>query len=406
MSRISKFFLPCTRGIYNTLLKFTINVFNLISSLILSPSHEHDPKPPKPGSPETEHPVPAFGWAARDTSGVLSPFMFSRRATRERDVQFKVLYCGICHSDLHQVKNEFGIAIYPIVPGHEIVGVVTEVGSRVEKVKVGDKVGVGCMVGSCRKCDQCADHLENYCPKAIFTYSSVDTDGTVTYGGYSNIMVADEHFIVRWPEALPLDRGAPLLCAGTTTYSALRYYGLDRPGLHVGVVGLGGLGHVAVKFAKAFGARVTAITTSPAKGADAVRTMGADDFILSGGEAAAAAAAGTMDGIIDTVPAAHEVGPLLGMLKVGGRLVVVGLPEKPLEVAAFAVVAGRKAVSGSMIGGMRETQEMIEFAAEHNIVPDVEMVSIDYVNKAMERLGKGDVKYRFVIDVGKTLKAD
>ncbi|GFP97740.1 geraniol dehydrogenase 1 [Phtheirospermum japonicum] len=306
-----------------------------------------------------EHPVQAFGWAARDTSGVLSPFKFSRRATRKRDVQFKVLYCGICHSDLHQVKNDLGISIYPMVPGHEIVGVVTEVGSRVRKVKVGDKVGVGCMVGSCRKCDQCVNNLENYCSKSIFTYSSIDTDGTVTQGGYSNIMVADERFIVRWPQSFPLDRGAPLLCAGTTTYSALRYYGLDKPGLHLGVVGLGGLGHVAVKFAKAFGAKVTVVSTSAAKKKDAVETLGADAFLVSRDPKEMKAAAATLDGIIDTVSAVHPVEPLMGLLKAHGKMVFVGLPDKPVELPVFPMVAGRKTVAGSLIGGMKENGKMV-----------------------------------------------
>ncbi|KAK6131314.1 hypothetical protein DH2020_034943 [Rehmannia glutinosa] len=243
----------------------------------------------------------------------------------EPDVQLKVLYCGICHSDLHLAKNDLGFSIYPLVPGHEIVGVVTEVGSKVRKVKVGDKVGVGCMVGSCRKCDQCVKNLENYCPKPVFTYNSIDSDGTVTYGGYSDIMVADEHFIIRWPETLPLDRGSPLLCAGTTTYSALRYYGLDKPGLHVGVVGLGGLGHVAVKFLKAFGAKVTVISTSAAKKKDAIETLGADGFLVSRAAEEMNAAAGTLDGIIDTVSAVHPIQPLISLLKPHGKMVVVGV---------------------------------------------------------------------------------
>ncbi|KAK6131323.1 hypothetical protein DH2020_034926 [Rehmannia glutinosa] len=282
----------------------------------------------------------------RDPSGVLSPFKFSRRGDRNRDVQLKVLYCGICHSDLHLAKNDLGFSIYPLVPGHEIVGVVTEVGSKVRKVKVGDKVGVGCMVGSCRKCDQCVKNLENYCPKPVFTYNSIDSDGTVTYGGYSDIMVADEHFIIRWPENLPLDRGAPLLCAGTTTYSALRYYGLDKPGLHVGVVGLGGLGHVAVKFLKAFGTIVTVISTSAAKKKDTIETLGADGFLVSRAAEEMNAAAGKLDGIIDTVSAVHPIQPLISLLKPHGKMVVVGVPEK-LELPVFPIVSGRKTVAGA-----------------------------------------------------------
>ncbi|XP_027076786.1 8-hydroxygeraniol dehydrogenase-like [Coffea eugenioides] len=355
---------------------------------------------------KTEHPVKAVGWATRDPSGVLSPFKFSRRATGEHDIQFKVLYCGICHSDLHFCKNEWGFSQYPMVPGHEIVGVATEVGSKVEKVKVGDKVGVGCLVGSCRGCDMCSQDLENYCPKQILTYSAIDTDGTLTQGGYSNIMVADEHFVVRWPENLPMDIGAPLLCAGITTYSPLRYFGLDKPGVHVGIVGLGGLGHVGVKFAKAFGAKVTVISTSEGKRQEAIGKLGADGFLNSRDPEQLQAAAGTMDGIIDTVSAVHPIVPLINLLKPHGKIVMVGVPEKPLEFGTFPLIAGRKTMSGSAIGGLKETQEMIDFAAKHNVLPDVEIVPVDYVNTAMERLLKADVKYRFVIDIGNTLKSD
>ncbi|OMP01629.1 Alcohol dehydrogenase superfamily, zinc-type [Corchorus olitorius] len=354
--------------------------------------------------PEEEHPNKAFGWAARDTSGVLSPFKFSRRATGEKDVAFKVLYCGICHSDLHMVKNEWGVSIYPLVPGHEIVGEVTEVGSKVQKFKVGDRVGVGCMVGSCHSCDSCTNNLENYCPKMILTYGAKYYDGTITYGGYSDTMVADEHFIVRIPENLPLDAAAPLLCAGITVYSPLKYYGLDKPGLHVGVVGLGGLGHMAVKFAKAMGAKVTVISTSPNKKKEALENLGADSFLVSKDQDQIQAAMDTLDGIIDTVSAQHPILPLLGMLKTNGKLVLVGAPEKPLELPAFPLLGKRRLVAGSMIGGMKETQEMIDFAAKHNIKPDIEVIAMDYVNTAMDRLLKADVKYRFVIDIGNTLK--
>ncbi|CAN1216082.1 Probable mannitol dehydrogenase, partial [Linum perenne] len=223
----------------------------------------------------------AYGLAAIDQSGVVSPFKFSRRETGEKDVKFKVVYCGICHSDLHMLKNEWGTSTYPIVPGHEIVGEVTEVGSKVEKYKVGDRVGVGCMVGSCRSCDSCSKSVENYCPKMILTYGATYHDGTHTYGGYSNVMVCDEHFVVRVPDSLALDAAAPLLCAGITLYSPLRFYGLDKPGLHIGIVGLGGLGHVGVKFAKAMGVKVTVISTSPAKKQEAIERHGADAFLVS-----------------------------------------------------------------------------------------------------------------------------
>ncbi|KAK8717375.1 hypothetical protein V6N13_044646 [Hibiscus sabdariffa] len=355
--------------------------------------------------PESEHPNKAFGWAARDTSGVLSPFKFSRRATGEKDVAFKVLYCGICHSDLHMVKNEWGISLYPLVPGHEIVGEVTEVGNKVQKFKVGDRVGVGYLVGSCGSCDSCKDDLENYCPKTILTSGAKYHDGSITYGGYSDTMVADEQFIVRIPENLPLDAAAPLLCAGITVYSPLKYYGLDKPGLHIGVVGLGGLGHVAVKFAKAMGVKVTVISTSLAKKKEALENLGADSFLVSRDNDQLQGARGTLDGIIDTVSAHHPLLPLIGLLKSNGKLVFVGAPEKPLELPVFALLQGRKVVGGSMTGGLKETQEMIDFAAKHNVKPDIEVVAMEYVNTAMERLLKADVKYRFVIDIGNTLKA-
>ncbi|CAL5371637.1 unnamed protein product [Camellia sinensis] len=299
------------------------------------------------------------------------------RATGDEDVRFKILYCGICHSDLHCVKNEWGISKYPLVPGHEIVGVVTEVGSKVQKFKVGDKVGVGCMVGACHSCDSCKNDLENYCPKVILTYNSIYYDGTMTYGGYSDHMVATEHYVVRIPDNLPLDACAPL------------------PGLNLGVVGLGGLGHVAVKFAKAFGLIVTVISTSPRKKKEAIEHLGADSFLISTDPNEMQTAMGTLDGIIDTVSAVHSLLPLLGLLTSHGKLVLVGAPEKPFELPAFPllmVMTGRKIVAGSNIGGIKETQEMIDFAGKHNIT-------------AMERLAKADVKYRFVIDIGNTLKA-
>ncbi|MBA0760978.1 hypothetical protein Gotri_023687 [Gossypium trilobum] len=353
--------------------------------------------------PEEVHSNKAFGWAAKDSSGVLSPFNFFTRETGEKDVTFKVLYCGICHSDLHMVKNEWGNSIYPLVPGHEIVGEVTEIGCKVQKLKVGDRVGVGCMVGSCHSCDNCINNLENYCPKMIFTYGTKYYDGAVTHGGYSNTMVVDEHFVVSIPENLPLDATAPLLCAGITVYSPLRFYGLDKPGLRVGVVGLGGLGHLAVKFAKAMRTNVTVISTSPSKQKEALENLGADSFLVSRDQDQLQAAIGTLDGIIDTVSAQHPLLPLLGLLKSHGKLVILGIPGKPFELQVFPLIQGRKLLGGSMIGGMKETQEMINFAAEHNIKTDIEVIAMDYVNTARDRLLKGDVKYRFVIDIGNTL---
>uniref|UniRef100_A0A7N0T5L3 Enoyl reductase (ER) domain-containing protein n=1 Tax=Kalanchoe fedtschenkoi TaxID=63787 RepID=A0A7N0T5L3_KALFE len=348
--------------------------------------------------------VAAFGWAARDTSGALSPFHFSRRAVGERDVKLKVLFCGICHSDLHLARNDWGYSIYPLVPGHEIVGVVTEVGSGVEALKVGDKAGVGYYCNSCQACENCNTHLENYCSKQIQTISGADKDGTVTQGGFSDIMVVEARYVVRIPDNLPLAGAAPLLCAGITVYSPLKYYGLSKPGMQIGVVGLGGLGHVAVKFAKAFGAKVTVISTSSGKKQEALERLGADSFLVSRDPDQMQAASETLDGIIDTVSAVHPIAPLLSLLKTSGKLVVVGAPSQPLDLYVFPLILGRKMVGGSCTGGIKETQEMIDFAAENGITADVEVIPMDYVNTAMERLEKGDVKYRFVIDVSNTLK--
>ncbi|KAL3638996.1 8-hydroxygeraniol dehydrogenase [Castilleja foliolosa] len=345
--------------------------------------------------------VKAFGYGSRDTSGHLSPIEFTLRAPGDLDVQFKVLYCGVCHSDLHQIKNDWGFSHYPMIPGHEVVGVVTQVGSKVQKFKAGDNVAVGVMSGSCRKCDHCQNDHENYCPEKLDTYNGVLPDGSLTTGGYADLVVAPEDFIIRWPDNFPMDRGAPMVCAGITTYSPLRYYGLDKPGLHVGVAGLGGLGHVAVKFLKAFGAKVTVIDIAPEKKSYALETLGADQFLLPH---ELEKAAGTLDGILDAVAALHSIQAYLDLLKPEGKLVVVGLPEKPLQLPMFALATHRKMIGGSMIGGIKETQEMIDFAAKHNILPEVEVISMDYINTAMERLARADVKFRFVIDVGKTLK--
>nr|KJB48836.1 hypothetical protein B456_008G089600 [Gossypium raimondii] len=278
-------------------------------------------------------------------------------------------------------KNEWGMSVYPLVPRHEIVGEVMEVGSKVQKFNVGDQVGVGCVVGSCHSCDSCKNNLENYCPKYILIYGAEYHDGSITYGGYSNTMVVDEHFIVRIPDNLPLDIAAPLLCAGIIVYSPLRYYGLDKPGLHVGVVGLGGLGHIAMKFAKAMGAKVAVISTSPSKKKEALENIGADSFLVSRDQ------------------------DQLQLLKSHKKLVLVGDPKKPLELPVFPLLQGRKVVGGSLIGRMKETQEMIDFTAKHNVKPDIEVIAMEYVNTTMERLLKADVKYRFVIDIGNTLKA-
>ncbi|BAT99427.1 hypothetical protein LR48_Vigan319s000700 [Vigna angularis] len=347
--------------------------------------------------------VSAYGWAARDDSGILSPFHFTRRANGDNDITLEILYCGICHTDLHFARNDFGMSIYPMVPGHEIVGKVTKVGGKVTKFSVGDIAGVGGSVGSCGSCSECSEGFYVYCPKMILTYSARCHDGTVTQGGYSDNLVVDQNFAVLIPKSMPLASTAPLLCAGITVYSPLKYHGLTEPGLHLGVVGLGGLGHVAVKFAKAFGMRVTVISTSPSKKKEALERFGADAFLVSRDQQQLQDAVGTMDAIIDTVSANHSIQPLIGLLKTRGKLILLGGPAKPLEVLAMPLLLGRKMIAGSAGGGREEIQEMINFAAKHNITADVEVISMEYVNTAMERLEKNDVKYRFVIDVANTI---
>ncbi|KAF2293157.1 hypothetical protein GH714_038238 [Hevea brasiliensis] len=296
-----------------------------------------------------------------------------------------------------------GNAHYPLVPGHEIVGTVTKIGNNVKKFKVGDRVGVGVMVGSCMLCEYCNQDLENYCPKIVFTYNSIDKDGTITYGGYADMIVVNQRFVVHFPDSLPADAGAPLLCAGITVYSPMKYYGMTEPGKHLGVVGLGGLGHVAVKIAKAFGLKVTVISSSPGKESEAINRLGAHAFLVSSDPGKMKGAIGTMDYIIDTVSAAHSLVPLLSLLKANGKLITLGLPNKPLDLPIFPLVLGRKLVGGSNVGGTIETQEMLEFCAKHNITADVEVIRMDEINTAMDRLAKSDVKYRFVIDVGNSL---
>ncbi|XP_009419122.2 probable mannitol dehydrogenase isoform X1 [Musa acuminata AAA Group] len=350
-----------------------------------------------------KQPQVAFGWAARDASRVLAPFSFSRRATGDDDVTLKILYCGICHTDLHTIENDWGNAMYPVVPGHEIVGTVIDVGRNVQKFKVGDKVGVGYMVGSCGSCESCSEEYENHCFKMITTSNGVYHDGATTYGGFSDMIVVNEHFAVHIPDNLPLEKTAPLLCAGVTVYSPMKHFGLNEPGKHLGVVGLGGLGHVAVKFGKAYGMKVTVISTSRNKEQEAIQHLGADSFLVSSDPDQMKAATGTMDGIIDTVSAFHPIAPLLFLLKARGRMILVGAPNKPLELPSFCLIQGGRMLAGGSVGGMKDTQEMIDFAGKHNITAEVEVVGMDYVNTAMVRLAKGDVRYRFVIDVANTL---
>ncbi|KAM0952782.1 putative cinnamyl-alcohol dehydrogenase [Dioscorea sansibarensis] len=348
---------------------------------------------------------PAFGWAARDSSGVLSPFDFTRRSNGDEDVTLKVLYCGICHTDLGIIKNEFGNSMYPVVPGHEIVGVVTEVGSNVQRFKIGDKVGVGYVISSCTACDTCKHDFENYCPKLVPTSNGIYIDGKPTYGGFSDLLVANERYVLRLPDNLPLEKIAPLLCAGVTVYTPMKYHGLNEPGKHLGAVGLGGLGHVAVKFGKALGMKVTVISTSLSKEKEAIEQLGADAFLISRDPDQMKSAMGTMDGIIDTVAASHPIVPLIYLLKAHGKLIMVGVVLKPMEIPVVSLIQGGRSISGSNVGGMKDTQEMLDFAGKHNVTADVEVIGMDYVNTAMERLEKGDVRYRFVIDVANTIGA-
>ena len=345
------------------------------------------------------HKSKAFSAASKTTP--LAVTTIPRRDPTERDVEIKILFCGICHSDLHAVRdewNEFMPTVYPIVPGHEIVGRITNVGSAVTKYKPGDMVGVGCMVDADLTCNQCKAEYEQFCPERILTYNSPDKHlGGVTYGGYSETIVVDEHFVLRVPANLDLAGAAPLLCAGITTYSPIRHWGVSK-GKKVGVVGLGGLGHMGVKISHALGAHVAVFTTSPEKKEDALR-LGADEVIVSRNANEMEKHQGTFDFILDTVSAKHDINSYLAMLARDGNLTLVGAPPEPLNVAAFALIGGRHSLSGSSIGGIRETQEMLDFCGEHNITADVEVIPIQKVNEAYDRLAKSNVKYRFSIDM-------
>ncbi|RLM87388.1 putative cinnamyl alcohol dehydrogenase 6 [Panicum miliaceum] len=347
------------------------------------------------------HTQTVTGWAALDQeSGKVEPFIFKRRENGVDDVTIKVQYCGMCHTDLHFIQNDWGITRYPLVPGHEITGVVTKVGANVSGFEVGDRVGVGCISASCLDCEHCRRSEENYCDKVTLTYNGVFWDGTVTYGGYSSVLVADKRFVVRIPDNLPLDAAAPLLCAGITVYSPMKRHGMLRSGGSLGVVGLGGLGHVAVKFGKAFGLRVAVISTSPAKEREARERLKADDFIVSTNQKQMQAMTRSLDYIIDTVSAKHSLGPILELLKVNGKLVLVAAPDQPVELPSFPLIFGKRTVSGSMTGGLKETQEMLDLCGEHNITCDIELVSTDRINEALARMARNDVRYRFVINIG------
>lgn len=341
--------------------------------------------------------VKAFG--TKEATASLELLNIQRRTPTAHDVEIEILYCGICHSDLHTARNEWHGSIYPVVPGHEIVGRITKVGGHVSKFKVGDIAAVGCMVDSCRECESCKEGLEQYCENGnINTYNSPDKHlNTQTYGGYSQSIVVDESFVLRVPENLDLAATAPLLCAGITTYSPLKHWNVG-PGKKVGIVGIGGLGHMGVKLAKAMGAYVVVITTSTSKIEDAKR-LGADEVILSTDKEQMKQNRNTLHFILDCVSASHDINSYLGLLKRDGSLTLVGAPEHPLPVAAFSLIPARKTFAGSMIGGIQETQEMLDFCGKHNITSDIEMIGVNQINEAYERLLKGDVKYRFVIDM-------
>jgi uncharacterized zinc-type alcohol dehydrogenase-like protein len=337
-------------------------------------------------------------YAAQSPDTDLALWTFERRDVGPHDVQIDIAFCGVCHSDLHQLKNDWFPGIFPMVPGHEIVGRISQVGGHVQKFKVGDLAGVGCMVDSCQHCANCQADLEQYCLEGnTGTYNSLDRSGNPTYGGYSRTIVVREEFVVSVSDKLDLAAVAPLLCAGITTYSPLRHWKVG-PGHKLAVLGLGGLGHMAVKFGVAFGADVTVLSTSPDK-EEAAKVLGAHHFVVTTDEAQVKAVQGSFDFILDTVSAPHDVNQYLGLLKTDGTHIIVGLPTEPIEVPAFSVVIGRKSVAGSSIGGIKETQEMLDFCAEHNIVSDIELIDIKDITAAYERMVKGDVRYRFVIDI-------
>jgi alcohol dehydrogenase (NADP+) len=342
---------------------------------------------------------PTKGYAAQAATTPVAPFSFERRDPGPHDVQIQILYCGVCHSDLHQVRNEWGNSIYPMVPGHEIVGRVTAVGNHVKKYKEGDLVGVGCLVDSCRECPKCKQGLEQYCENgSVGTYNSYERDGkTPTYGGYSDSIVTNEDFVLKVSEDLPIEGVAPLLCAGITTYSPLRYWKVGK-GHKLAVLGLGGLGHMAVKFGAAFGAEVTMLSHSPSKEADAKR-LGAHRFALTKDAEQVKSLASYFDFIVDTVSAPHDYNMYLNMLNTNGVMICVGAPPAPAQVPAFNLIGNRRSIGGSLIGGLPETQEMLDYCAAHNIVSDVEVINIKDINDAYERMLKGDVRYRFVIDM-------
>lgn len=348
-----------------------------------------------------------LGWAARDPSGVLSPYRFSRRAIGNDDVSLSISFCGVCYADVVWTRNKFKhTKAYPVVPGHEIVGIVKEVGSNVQRFKVGDHVGVGTYVNSCRECEYCDEGLEVHCSKgSVLTFDGIDVDGTVTKGGYSSFIVVHERYCYRIPDNYPLASAAPLLCAGITVYTPMMRHNMNQTGKSLGVIGLGGLGHLAVKFGKAFGLKVTVFSTSVSKKEEALNLLGADKFVLSSDEQQMAALAKSLDFIINTASGDIPFDPYMSLLKTAGILVLVGFPSE-VKFSPGSLILGMKTISGSVTGGTKMTQEMLDFCAEHKIYPEIEVVPIQYSNQALERLIKKDVKYRFVLDIANSIEVD
>jgi uncharacterized zinc-type alcohol dehydrogenase-like protein len=338
--------------------------------------------------------TPAY--AALSAQDPLAPFTVERREPGANEVLINILYCGVCHSDLHQARGDWPNGIFPMVPGHEIVGKVAQVGSAVTRFKVGDAVGVGCFIDSCRECNHCHESEQQYCTGMVGTYNSRDRAGVPTYGGYSTRITVDENYLLRIPASIPLERAAPLLCAGITSYSPLRRFGL-KAGQKLAVVGLGGLGHMGVKFGKAMGAEVTVLSTSPSKKNDAL-ALGATDFAATNDPATFGKLAERFDYILDTVSAPHDYNAYLSLLKVDGTMILVGAPAMPTPLSAFPLLLRRRRLVGSLIGGIRETQEMLDFCGQHGIASDVEVINIQQVNESYDRMLKGDVRYRFVIN--------
>eukprot|EP01018_Ginkgo_biloba_P012886 Gb_22523 [translate_table: standard] len=347
-----------------------------------------------------------IGWAARDPSGVLSPYKFNRRVPGPDDISFKITHCGVCYADVAWTRNMHNDSKYPLVPGHEIVGIVKETGSNVVQFKVGDRIGVGTYVNSCQECEWCNERMEVHCSKgSIFTFNGIDVDGTVTKGGYSSYIVVHQRYCFKIPENLPLASAAPLLCAGITVYSPMIRHHMNQPGKSLGVIGLGGLGHMAVKFGKAFGLTVTIFSTSSTKKNEALNILGADKFVVSSDKEQMEASSKTLDFIIDTASGDHPIDLYMPLLKTAGVLVIVGFPSE-IKVHPANINVGMKTIAGSITGGTKDIQHMLDFCAKEGILPTIEIIPIHYVNEALERLINKDVRYRFVIDIENSLGSE